>query len=127
MWCTARYLKSVDKFNEWTISAFVTPGSEDAVHCGSGSVVQKQRSNMSALLDMKFILLHETRNDDGIKSFFTEVWELYVKVSEQDLIALSAPNVYWLQTMLNPFHTAHTPIRSAVFDGRVRASAKKYL
>jgi trafficking protein particle complex subunit 2 len=32
-----------------------------------------------------------------------------------------------LQTMLNPFHTAHTPIRSAVFDARVRASAKKYL
>ncbi|KAH8106231.1 Sedlin [Cristinia sonorae] len=79
------YLKSVDKFNEWTVSAFVTPGN------------------------MKFILLHESRNDDGIKSFFHDVWELYVK------------------TMLNPFHTAHTPIRSGVFDGRVRASAKKYL
>lgn len=30
--------------------------------------------------DMKFVLLHEAKNDDGIKSFFNEVWELYVKV-----------------------------------------------
>ncbi|CAL1702287.1 unnamed protein product [Somion occarium] len=81
----AMYLKSVDKFNEWTVSAFITPGN------------------------MKFVLLHESRNDDGIKAFFVDVWELYVK------------------TMLNPFHTAHTPIRSPVFDARVRASAKKYL
>ncbi|KAF8897285.1 Sedlin, N-terminal conserved region-domain-containing protein [Infundibulicybe gibba] len=79
------YLKSVDKFNEWTVSAFVTPGN------------------------MKFVLLHEGKNDDGIKTFFMDVWELYVK------------------TMVNPFHTAHTPIRSSVFDSRVRASAKKYL
>ncbi|KAJ6519613.1 Sedlin [Mycena sanguinolenta] len=79
------FLKSVDKFNEWTVSAFITPGN------------------------MKFVLLHEGKNDDGIKAFFTDVWELYVK------------------TMLNPFHTAHTPIRSTVFDARVRASAKKYL
>jgi len=79
------YLKSVDKFNEWTVSAFITPGN------------------------MKFVLLHEGKNDDGIRSFFMEVWELYVK------------------TMLNPFHTAHSTIVSAVFDGRVRASARKHL
>jgi len=79
------YLKSVDKFNEWTISAFITPGN------------------------MKFVLLHEGKNEDGIRQFFLDVWELYVK------------------TMMNPFHTAHTTIRSSVFDSRVRASAKKYL
>ncbi|EIM88240.1 transport protein particle complex subunit [Stereum hirsutum FP-91666 SS1] len=82
---TAMYLKSVDRFNEWTVSAFVTPGN------------------------MKFVLLHESKNDEAIRLFFNDVWELYVK------------------TMLNPFHTAHTPIRSSVFDNRVRASAKKYL
>lgn len=32
-------------------------------------------------VDMKFVLLHEGKNDDGIKSFFMDVWELYVKVS----------------------------------------------
>jgi hypothetical protein len=31
--------------------------------------------------DMKFVLLHEGKNDDGIRAFFTEVWELYMKVS----------------------------------------------
>lgn len=31
------------------------------------------------------------------------------------------------QTMLNPFHTAHTAIKSSVFDVRVRASARKHL
>jgi hypothetical protein len=81
----AMYLKAVEKFNEYTVSAFVTPGN------------------------VKFILLHEAKNDDGIRSFFMEVWELYIK------------------TAMNPFHTAHTPIRSPVFDTRLLASAKRYL
>lgn len=29
---------------------------------------------------MKFIMLHEGKNDDGIRAFFMDVWELYVKV-----------------------------------------------
>lgn len=32
--------------------------------------------------DMKFVLLHEGKNDEGIRAFFSDVWELYVKVSE---------------------------------------------
>jgi len=31
-------------------------------------------------LDMKFVLLHEAKNDEGIRAFFMDVWELYVKV-----------------------------------------------
>ncbi|KAG5646407.1 hypothetical protein DXG03_003457 [Asterophora parasitica] len=93
------YLKAVDKFNEWTVSAFITPGN------------------------MKFVLLHEGKNDDGIRQFFMEVWELYVKVSA----LCTSGTLLMAQTMLNPFHTAHTGIRSGVFDGRVRGSAKKYL
>ena len=38
---------------------------------------------------MKFVLLHEGKNDDGIKSFFMDVWELYVKVS------FSSNAIYW--------------------------------
>lgn len=82
---SAMYLKSIDKFNEWTVSAFVTAGN------------------------MRFILLHEGKNEEGIRAFFVEVWELYVK------------------TAMNPFHRSDRAIRSPVFDARVRASAKKYL
>ncbi|EJD53873.1 transport protein particle complex subunit [Auricularia subglabra TFB-10046 SS5] len=79
------YLKGVDKFNEWTVSAFVTPGN------------------------IKFILLHDGKNDEGIRAFFNDVWELYVK------------------TTMSPFHMVNTAIKSPVFDVRVKASAKKNL
>jgi hypothetical protein len=38
---------------------------------------------------MKFILLHEAKNDDGIKAFFNDVWELYVKVYS---VVLASPS-----------------------------------
>ena len=76
--------------------------------------------------DMKFVLLHEGKNDDGIRAFFTEVWELYTKVSGGSVADRSELKGY-AQTMMNPFHTAHSMIVSAVFDARVRVSAKKHL
>jgi len=74
---------------------------------------------------MKFVLLHEGKNDDGIRQFFMEVWELYVKVRMNNKGGHFL--IHGTKTMLNPFHTAHTRIRSSVFDNRVRASARKYL
>ena len=40
-------------------------------------------TNWLTRADMKFVLLHEGKNDDGIRLFFMEVWELYVKVNAQ--------------------------------------------
>lgn len=72
----------MDKFNEWNVSAFVTPGStRSSIWCYLLLYGLKVIDARRVLLDMKFVLLHESRNDDGIKAFFNDVWELYVKVS----------------------------------------------
>jgi hypothetical protein len=43
------------------------------------------------LPDMKFVLLHEAKNDDGIKAFFYDVWELYLKVCAHSFALDFAP------------------------------------
>jgi hypothetical protein len=49
--------------------------------CALGCVMKML--NLTPTTDMKFVLLHEAKNDDGIKGFFYDVWELYMKVSVQ--------------------------------------------
>lgn len=63
----------------------------------------------NAALDIKFLLLHDTKADDAIRQFFTDAYELYMK------------------TLMNPFYEIDLRITSIVFDSRIRGAAKKYL
>ena len=84
-WVTQNiYLRTVDKFNDFFISAHVTAGH------------------------IKLMLLHDVRNEDGIKNFFNEVYELYVKV------------------LLNPFYKVNSAINSSIFDARVKILGRRY-
>ena len=85
VWGTQSMLfKNVDKFNDYLISAFVTAGQ------------------------VKLMLLHDVRNEDGIRNFFHDVHELYVKV------------------LMNPFYEPNKPISSTLFDSRVKLLGRKY-
>jgi hypothetical protein len=56
-WTTSSmYLKVVDKVNHQQVSTFLTAGN------------------------IKLMLLHGGRNEDSIRNFFQDVYELYVKV-----------------------------------------------
>lgn len=82
---TRRYLKVVDRFEQQLVSAYVTHGG------------------------LRFLVLHESRNEEGIKSFCSDVHELYAKV------------------LLNPLYTPYSAIESRDFDVRVKALARRYL
>ncbi|KAF4384655.1 hypothetical protein F8388_003962 [Cannabis sativa] len=87
------FLKAIDRFNDLVVSVYVTAG------------------HILAILNIhtRLMLLHDSRNDDGIKSFFQEVHELYIRI------------------LLNPLYLPGSRITSSHFDTKVRALARKYL
>ncbi|KAI9218514.1 Sedlin [Blastocladiella britannica] len=79
------YIRVVDKFNDWLVSSYVSAGG------------------------LRFMLLHSVKNEDGIRNFFTEVHELYIR------------------HLLNPFYDVDSPITTPAFDLKVRQLAKRHL
>lgn len=52
------FLPNIESFHAWTVSAFITPGG------------------------LKMVLVHELKNEQGIRAFLLETWESYVKVRD---------------------------------------------
>ena len=99
-------LRVVDRFNNMLVSGYITAGglSTWAYLC-----LDRNNTLRLFLLGIYFLLLHEGRSDESIKSFFTEVHELYVK------------------NLLNPFYKYDSPIVSSAFDTHVKALGRRYL
>lgn len=73
---------------------------------------------------MKFFLLHESRNYDGMRSVFTDVGEncVTLKLAGSEVkMTLPSPSPTGRD------ETAHTETRSVPFDNKIRPNVRKYL
>ena len=72
-------------YSDWYVSVFLAAGGE------------------------RFVLLHDVRSDEPIRSFFTEAHELFTKYT------------------LNPFYEPNGEVVSGPFEVKVRLLAKRFL
>lgn len=102
-----RYLKLVDKFFNNFVSCFMTGGNVKFLLLHQPSKV----ANASTSRNSTSIGANPTspQTEEAIKSFFTEVYENYVKA------------------IMSPFYKANMEIRSPIFRQRVIATGRKYL
>ncbi|PIK48724.1 putative trafficking protein particle complex subunit 2 [Apostichopus japonicus] len=56
-----------------------------------------------------FLMLHDTKNEDGIKTFFSDIYEIFIKYC------------------LNPFYDPGRPIKSTAFEKKALFLARRYL
>merc|ERR1712131_536835 len=56
----------------------------------------------------KFLMVHDLVNDDGIRNFFVDVYEM------------------WIRLRLNPFYQPDTEITNRQFIGRVKHYGQRY-
>lgn len=61
------HLKIVDRFNEWLVSAYLSPTGD------------------------RLMLLHDTKSEDPIRNFFNEAHELYTRVTLNPFYVRPAP------------------------------------
>lgn len=79
------FLKCIDKYERWYISVMVTASLT------------------------RFVIVHDVINEHGIKNFFFDVLELYIKYT------------------MNPFYEDGTKIKSERFVEKVRIYGRRYL
>ncbi|VWU51951.1 trafficking protein particle complex subunit 2, putative [Hepatocystis sp. ex Piliocolobus tephrosceles] len=94
------YLKTIDSFNNYSVSAYCTPGHIKFL------LLYKNKNYISNITNNSHFYLP---SDDNLRSFFEIVHENYIRV------------------LLNPLYEPNGIIISSLFDQNIHLAAKKFL